>query len=394
MDVPRLGVVSMFYASGFGLMLFSLPLTAYNINSDLLVVGVVAAVPAAASMLSALPAGNLIDSYGRKKTALIGLSLMLCSASLMGRIHSTGALALAGAILGVGSQLIYSSLKVCLFDTAPRGSTSRYFGAVAAAFQLGLASGPVIGGHLLLRGVEEGLADAYMFAAADFAILLIVFAFTPPAAGEPETRVKQRLRDFMLGGLRDYVEMGRVGVVILWSTALFTACEGMVWALEPLLIRHHGMDSFEAGATLSMFIIPFIIFNIPAGAVADRVGGLNVLAPALFAAGASLILFASSEETTHMLFFAFLSTTALAFAWTSTAGLLADARRRRRMGGVVGVWNVFEELGYVVGPLLGGVIAHHSTIQAPILLLGAAMAASGLAVKFTLTRQYIGSEKQ
>ncbi|MFH1054763.1 MAG: MFS transporter [Candidatus Altiarchaeota archaeon] len=377
--VAGLAFISLLYSIGFGLVLFLLPFMAYEVSGSVLAVGLLVAVPALASMFTAIPAGNFADAYGRKTVVLAGLSLMVLLMLCLPYCSTLAGFLFFAFFFGVASQLIYASIKVHLFDITD--SASKHFGVVATAFQAGLGLGPLVGGYLIINSLEAGLASASNLFAIDLLLVALFFLFFRFSESKVTSKLKLNLKDFIFGGIREYMKLGRVGVTVLWLTIMFTTYEGLVWTLEPLFNKYYGLDSFTTGLIMSMFILPFILFNIPAGILADRYGKMKVLVPGLITAGFFMILFGLARDTPLLIVFAFLSTAGLAFAWISLSGLLADASRKSKKGGIIGVWNTSEELGYLAGPILGGLVAQYSGIRMPFITLGILMILSTLLIK-------------
>lgn len=362
MRIVTLSVVCLLYALGFGLVLFNLPLMAYNLSSNVSWVGLLAALPAVASMLVAIPVGALIDRHGRRKIIYIGLCVMLLAAVLMSFAGSLIGFLAFVLLFGVASQMIYASLKVHLLDMAPKGSTSKYFGVAAAAFQMGLALSPIVGGILL--GVT--LSPSTLFI-----ILILILFFLCSSIDDVKETGADKVK--LTGGFRFFKNIKGIGLFLLFVTVLFTTFEGLVWAIEPLFKDYYGFDGLTVGVILSMFVLPFILFNIPAGIIADRFGKMRILGPSLFVAGLFTISFSLVQTPLSLLIYAFASTIFLAFTWVAIGGLIVEHSPSTRRGALVGVWNVFEDIGYIIGPLFGGYIASYSTLKMPFTLVGGLM---------------------
>jgi len=137
-----------------------------------------------------------------------------------------------------------------------------------------------------------------------------------------------------------------------------------------------------------MFVIPFIFFQIPAGFLADKIGKIKILVLGLLLAGSFLILFGLTRDIYVMITAAFISTFGLALAIPATDGLLTDVSSGKRRGGIAGVWDVAEDLGYVIGPLVGGVIAEfYSDITIPFIFLGVSILLLIIPVMYVTTKK-------
>jgi len=119
-----------------------------------------------------------------------------------------------------------------------------------------------------------------------------------------------------------------------------------------------------------MFVLPFILFEVPAGMIADCFGKIRVFIAGLSVAGVFLIAFGSTQNPTLLILSAFAATTGLAFARPAIDGFLTDISASKERGGIVGVWNVAEDSAYVVSPIVGGLIAKLYGINMTFMLVG------------------------
>lgn len=371
--VVQLGFACLLYALGFGLVLFLLPFMAYDVSSSLFAVGVLIALPALSSMLSAIPAGGLVDMYGRRRVLFTGLLAMIALMLCLPYASTPVMFVLFVCLLGVAFQMIYAPLKAYLLEISPPNESSKYYGIIATGFQAGLALGPIAGGILLYNGLASGVAYASRFFALDLVLITLLFLSFRGGLAKTVVRVRYSYRKFLVDGFGEYLKLGRLGFIVLWLTVLYTTCEGLVWTLEPLFSEYYRLNAFTAGLILSMFLLPFVLFNIPAGMLADRYGKMRLLIPSLTLAGIFLVIFGLAKSTPILVASAFLSTTGLAFAWTSTAGLLAEASKKSKKGAIAGIWNTSEEIGYIIGPITGGLLAQYSNISMPFTALGILM---------------------
>jgi MFS family permease len=386
MDLPagrnslfHLGFLAFLYALGFGLILFLLPFLALDLSESVFMVGVLVSVVALSSLLAAVPSGALVDALGLRKVCVLGFASMAVLIYFLPGVSTVLGFVLFVFLFGASSQLVYAPLKAYLLEVSPEGKTSKYFGVFATVFQLGLALGPLAGGFLILNGFRAGVEYSVLLFTPCYLLALGVFLHSNIGLSK-RMRFNVRLRELLYGSIRDYHKLKEFGLIVLWLTILFTTYEGLVWTLEPLFNRIYSLNAVTTGLILSMFTLPFILFNIPAGVLADKYGKVKILAPSLVAAGVFIILFGLTENPILLLVYAFLSTTGLAFTWTSMAGMLADATVKFKKGGVVGMWNTAEQFGYFIAPIIGGLIAEYYTLKIPFMALGVLLILSSLPV--------------
>ena len=59
----------------------------------------------------------------------------------------------------------------------------------------------------------------------------------------------------------------------------------------------------------------------------------------------------------------------LAFAWPAVSGVITDISVDRKRGGIAGVWTLFMDFAYIIGPMFGGLIAVFSEDVSSIFLV-------------------------
>ena len=175
-------------------------------------------------------------------------------------------------------------------------------------------------------------------------------------------------------------------LVVLLYGLLFVS--EVVWAeLVPLAPRFHtefGLSKVETGALLSSASVASVLFSMPLGVLADRVGArkLTVAASGLMA----LATIGQGFAVGFVTLFGARLVYGLAFAAIWTAGLswLADSVSPERRAAALAAATTVAGTGIMIGPALGGLVADHFGIAAPFvatgglaLALAAALAAAG-----------------
>ena len=102
-----------------------------------------------------------------------------------------------------------------------------------------------------------------------------------------DTIVKDNL---YVKSLLDFKDLHFAGVAVLLATFIIVFVDGIVWTLEPLYTTLD-IGAETVGLILSMFVLPFILFEVPAGMIADKFGKIRVFITGLVIAGVFLITF-------------------------------------------------------------------------------------------------------
>ena len=223
---------------------------------------------------------------------------------------------------------------------AKRGGS---LGALATALMIGVAIGSPFGGWLVDRGAglvyTVGAALLLVAAAVSLAIPSVpVPAEAPRAHRYAFDRV--RLRAWIPLG---YAFMDRFSIGVFVST--FTL----------FLTQVHGLTASQRGVLIALFMLPFAILCYPAGRLADRIGWFvpmmvgNVLFGVVFASYGFV-----PEEWLPAAMLASGVLSALMF--TPNLLLISDLARRGHGEGLFGAFQVAGSLGFLVGPMVGGLL--------------------------------------
>lgn len=371
-----LGIATGIYSIGNGAIFFLLPILSSNLTENFAIIGFLIAIPSIISMFFDIPTGGLSDRIGRKKLAILGLCGMILFALLLPTANSILVLAIFLLLLGFSNQLINVPIRAYLMDISPKDKTSKYFSVQTTGMQIGFAAGPIIAGILLSQELVKGITMVSLLYIITclISILILYFGFKETVKGGSPifTGMRSLIRKdkIFMREILDYATLKSAGLMIFLLTLMFIITDGLIWAIEPLYYKQ-GIDPGTVGIILSMFVIPFVFFQIPAGFIADKIGKIKVLITGLLLAGSFLILFGLTRDISGMMITAFISTFGLALAIPSIDGLLTDISSGKERGGIVGVWDVSEDLGYIIGPIVGGIIAEfYKDITIPFVFLG------------------------
>lgn len=216
-------------------------------------------------------------------------------------------------------------------------------GALASAIMIGVAIGSPLGGWL----VERSTGLVYGTGAA----LLLIAALTTlaiPAATAPVEEHAPRRYQFDRARLQAWVPLG-YAFMDRFSIGVFVS------TFTLFLTRVHGLTASERGVLIALFMLPFAILCYPAGRLADRIGWFgpmmvgNVLFGAVFAAYGVI---PSGWLPLAMLASGVLS----ALMFTPNLLLISDLAKRGHGEGLFGAFQVAGSLGFLVGPIAGGVL--------------------------------------
>jgi MFS family permease len=242
---------------------------------------------------------------------------------------------------------------------SPKKKTGEYFGFYDSFFALGYAVGPLIGGFLL-TGVPDNIFD--------FMIIMSLISFSVAYLGISEKRKHTkflrglgsmiRKDKIFIADLKEYKKLGKAGVIIIYFSMLFAVWEGFIWGFVPLFSERVFTTMIYGGMMLTAFALPYVLFQLPSGFLADRYGKRRFMSLGFFVAGLFSILISMTTEPMLLISFAFLAAAGMAIASPNVIGFLTDISIKEKRGEISGVRAFAEDIGFVIGPMAGGALIY------------------------------------
>jgi MFS family permease len=204
-------------------------------------------------LLLALPAGVLADVGDRRRVCMLGQSIMVLAAFLLGIctfFDLTGPVLLLAFtfLLGAGSAFANSPFQTIVREAVPVPAMAAAVTLNAISFNLARTLGPALGGLLV---ASIGAEAAFLSNAFCYLPLLLVLALwrRPPV----RTPIRGRMRRALGDGLRFARESEKIRAVLLYC-AVFSLCASSIQGLLPLIARDRlGGDAVTFGLLLGAF---------------------------------------------------------------------------------------------------------------------------------------------
>ncbi len=373
------GGAGMQYAYGFG------PLMIVQLTGSAGLAGVSVALIALSRFAIAYPIGKVTDTYGRKLGVLMGLSIAIIGALVLG--FSVGmkspAMFIGGLfVFGMGMNAS-QQLRVGAADMVPPRLRAQALGHVALGALVGVVASPVIvsvASWLAPKLSLDPLALAWLLLPVLIVTGMVLVLFVKPDPKE----IGMNLEKYYPG--YKPAQRGETQPVIfspmnLWRNpssriAIISNCSGqanmsIVMVLTSLVLSHHG-HSLQAIAFSHMFhSVGMFAFTVPLGKFADRFGRRWIMYPGVAVAllGAALVSF-----TDGALIAVTLGTFLVGVGWAganvASTALLADMVQTNERGRAIGVNDSAAAFVSVFIALLTG----------PLIELWGLAAAGGVAV--------------
>jgi len=187
-DVAVLSFVAFAVALGYGIAAPALPVYARTFGVSAFMASTVISGFALMRLLSAAPAGLMVDRFGERRIMSIGIWVVAGSSLLTALAQTFSQLLVLRGVGGIGSAMFTVSAMALLLRTAGPEQRGRASGAFQAGFLFGGVTGPAIGGAV------TGISIRAPF---------VVYGFTLVVAGLLAVRFLSRAPDAQGAGGQD-----------------------------------------------------------------------------------------------------------------------------------------------------------------------------------------------
>lgn len=390
-DLPRevgvLAAIAFCVALGFGIVALAIPVFAREFGVSAFLAGAVVSAFALMRLVSAPPAGAMVNRIGERRVLAAGLAIVALSSLAAAFSQSYWQLLVMRGVGGFGSSMFTVSAMALLLRTVGPDQRGRAAGAFQAGFLLGGIAGPAVGG--LIVGIS--LRAPFVFYAATLAVATVVCliwlkepapvvaagaAADAPAAANPASAPAPGADDGATEPgltLRAAVRMRAYRAALAANFANGFGIFGLRSALVPLFV----VEGMRQGASLTGwgFLVAAVVQGallLYAGRMTDRRGRRPALLIGSVTSLVGMVMLASSTQM--WVFFAAMVVFGLsgAFLGPAPTAVIGDVTKGQPGGSVVAASQMVSDFGAIVGPLLAGLALDRSGFPAAF-ALGAAM---------------------
>jgi MFS family permease len=312
--------------------------------------------------------GQLADRYGRKPMlirAAVGMAVVMSTIGLAHNVYELVALRFAAGLIGG-----YASASIVMIGTqAPPERSGWALGMLSTGVLAGNLIGPLIGGLLPnLIGIRGAFfaAGGMIALAAVLTVTLVREDFSRSSAPVPK-----KTRKSEPGRARNYAPMAALLVTATMVLLANMSIEPIITVFIGQLGVSHDRLATVAGIVMACSAFGSMLMAARLGALADRIGGWNVIIGCLIATGLVMLPQAFVTEWWQLAVLRGLMGMTLAGLLPSIAKLVRHAVHERESGKMLGYLQSAQYAGQVVGPLIGGAIGVHFGMRSVFFVTGA-----------------------
>jgi len=345
--------------TALGIYDFIIPLFTENFAESLAVIGTIISAGYFVSFLIEVPIGKLVDKYGR----VIMLLAALLTLGIIGIFFyfAQNVWHVAGLVLcfGFGQIMFWVPSTVLIRDYSPKSMFGQSQGIYLTFSQLGWILGPFIAG--IVTGMYSDRHNFLIYSAFLFAALFITPLFFRKIKKRRvklfKGKHKARLT-FLIDSFKKYSIAHKYSVPLYMLSFICYVWIATEWTFVVLAgTRVFGFSESGVGIILASMMTMQAVLLYSSSYLMDKIGKKYIITSGL------LLLFAST-------YFAFLSTSSLMFifclllaagslSWIlpGTEAYMTEIMPANIMGEMSGVFDTSKDLGFIIGPFVGGILA-------------------------------------
>jgi MFS family permease len=375
----ELGTFVNFFGSGIAFPYLAIYL--HNVRGfGLGTAGLVLATNGLVAVAAGPTVGPLIDRVGGRLTLGTALVVSALGWGLMSVVHDPWQAFVLAAVAGMGTGVFWPSVSVLLVGLTPASKRHTAFAVQRVALNLGIGLGGLTGGLIATSSDPGSFTVLFIVDAATFLAMIFVLPFVP----EPEVELDSEPQ---AGGYRRVVR-DRVFVTLLGLNVLFIAAGYAVFELLPVFAKNHnGVSERWIGVIFFFNTMALVVAQMPVARLVEGRRRLKMLAlmPASFTICWLVVLAggAWADGTAAALVFVLAAIgfgLASCFHGPTQAALVADLAPARLRGRYMALSSMSWEVGFVVGPAVGGFVL----AAEPLALWPLAAGVLGASVAFVL----------
>jgi MFS family permease len=342
--------------------------------------GLVVATLGVVGVVAGPTVGPLIDRFGGRRTLGAALLVAALGYSLMPLVHEPWQAFLLAGVIGIGGGAFWPAVSVLLTNLTPPDKRHRAFALQRVALNLGIGLGGLTGGLIVSSAHPSSFTVLFLVDALTFVAMIFVLPFVTEPELEEALDIERHV------GYRTVVK-DRVLLSMLGLNVVFIAAGYAPLELLPVFAKNHnGVSESWIGLIFFFNTMALVAAQLPVARLVEGRSRMRMLAvvPASFALSWLVVLAGGAwlEGDDAALVFVVGATIfgfASCFHGPTQAALVADLAPPRLRGRYMALSSMSWEIGFVVGPALGGlVLATEPLALWPIAATALALAVFGV----------------
>ena len=331
---------------------------AVALGADSVELGTINSIGNGIGALISTPVGWLVDRYGLKRFYLLGVGLLAGGALIYALAPSWQAIIAATILLSISMRLIGMGCSVICADSVRNEDRATAQNLCVTLASLLSMIAPLVAASLVTAFggmTAEGIRPLYYIRFVGYGL---IFLFVAVQLREPRRMRMAEIRadPGFIGDFKQLFEGGSpLGSWIMISSLTLLPMAMTSPFLQLFAHQVKGADQYLLGSMTTAAILTRLLFGIPLGRLADRMGRKKViyLLTPLWYASNLLLIFSFNSAT---LILAGAMQTFYAISSGITGAMTLELVPVEQMGRWSGLLGLFRGLVTIPAPILGGLI--------------------------------------
>ena len=317
--------------------------------------------------------GKFSDRIGKRKPfLLIGFFLFAVISFMHANITSFSQLMILRLFHGMSVGIFIPATMAILAHLSTNETRGRTMGTYSTLRGAGFGLGPAAGG---------AIATFYSFEMAFYvaAILgFISFALVKLLVSEVGSAPVRAVHDTGTDATND---TGMKSIIML-ASGMFIMMMGvmMIVALLPRYEIRLNASELMLGLTISAFMLSRLLFQIPIGILADKIGKKRIIVVSMLISIPLIVMMAYVTTIYQLIAIRFVQGITTAAIDTPVMALAADLAGGQNVGHKMSYITMAFAGGMAIGPLMGGALAGFISFEAPFYATGFLMLVAALLI--------------
>ncbi len=363
---------------------------AFGITSILYTVSFISAFGAVKAVMN-LVSGRLSDHHGRKTLLLVGWAFAVPYVLLIIFAQAWWWVILANLFLGVNQALTWTMSVTAKIDLVGPVNRGLAVGIDESAGYIGVGLGGFAGG---LLASSYGLRPAPYLLALGVVIIGALVTVGPARDTLPWAKAEAAARRPPGTDLQAAPKLLRLATYMsLHDHSMLAVCLGgfvnkfadsLVIGFFPLYFLHRGLSLVQVGFLVGVYAWVWGLGQAFTGALADRVGRKGPITGGTLLVAAGIIVIVATGQLAMWFSGAAAMGVGMALVYPNLITAVGDTAHPAWRGGALGVYRLWRDGGYAVGPLFLGAAAVVGGISAALWVAAGLVGASGVVLLLLL----------
>ena len=332
---------------GIGIVVPLIPLIIKESGASTFMVGLAATLMALSFALASFPIGRIIDKIGTKKILIFGLIIYSIPILAFPYFNNIIMFSILRIIEGIGWAAVWMSTETSVNQISAPENRARNMGYYGSSVAIGMAVGPIIGMYL----IQTSIFLPFYFC---FGLSL----FTATLAG-----IFLKSMVFKAEGVEEvnFSTLAKSLQIPLGAAFVYGFFESSMIALLPIYLIANNISSINLGTIISAFIVGGILFQLPAGVIADRIGKERSLAIFTIMLGIGSFLAPLHSNLYYLMVIAIIIGAFGGALYPVGLSMIADKTNPAKLGSANATFTSIYGVGSIIGPLISALLMEINT---------------------------------